>query len=348
MDTYQEKATFAGGCFWCLESAFAETEWILETRVWYAGWVEPNPSYEDVYSWRTWHREAIQITYDPKIINYETIVDTFWTLIDPTDSGGQFSDRGFSYTSAIFYRTSRQRYVAESSKKRLASSGLFPAPIVTPVIPFTTFYEAEEYHQKYYKKSSFRYSLYFQGSGRQKYQEDTWTPEARLYLQWKDAILAKKYSKPSDEELRGNLGAITYEVTQEDGTEPPFSSEFAEKWKDGIYVDAITGAPLFSSVDQYDAWCGWPSFSHPIHEHFIMLKQDTKYGMNRTEVRSKYGDNHLGHVFPDGPEEKWGERYCINGASLRFIPKERLKEEWYAEYEFLFKKPKEAETMKED
>jgi len=146
----------------------------------------------------------------------------------------------------------------------------------------------------------------------------------------------KKYFKPDDKTLKEKLTPLQYEVTQKDATERPFSSEYDQHDEEGIYVDIVSGEPLFSSKDKYDAGCGWPSFSKPIEKIEIIEKLDTSRGRIRTEVRSKYADSHLGHVFDDGPEERGGLRYCINGAALRFIKKEDLEKEGYGEYLKIF------------
>lgn len=235
----------------------------------------------------------MQIVFDPAIISYDEVLVRFWTQIDPTDNGGQFADRGFSYTTAIWYHTIEQKHKATESVGRLRDSKLFGEPIVTSILPFTTFHPAEDYHQKYYQKSSFRYVLYSKGSGREDFIDATWTPDAIAYLQGKDAFLAKKYRKPSEEEMKEALSEISYDVTQRAGTEMQYSSAFSTAWEDGIYVEIVSGEPLFSSRDQYDAGCGWPSFTRPINTHFITEKSDERHGMIRTEVRSKYGESHL-------------------------------------------------------
>lgn len=147
----------------------------------------------------------------------------------------------------------------------------------------------------------------------------------------------KRYTKPDQEEIKSKLNDLEYSVTQESATERPFTHEYNDIYEDGIYVDIVSGEPLFSSNDKFDAGCGWPSFTKPLVDNHVVEKSDKTHGMIRTEVRSKYADSHLGHVFNDGPKDKGGLRYCINGASLRFIKKEDMEKEDYGEYLVLFK-----------
>lgn len=336
-----KQAYFSGGCFWCTESDLQKAPGVVEVVSGYAGGNAVNPTYSDVTSEKSGHREAVEIYYDGKITSYENLVRYHLMHIDPTDGGGQFYDRGESYQAVIFFGSEEERFIAERAIRELNDAKVFEKPVVVKLLPYKNFYPAEEYHQNYAEENTIKYCAYRESSGRDAFLKKYFGTKSWAELVGKNISMEKAglqnrdytyFVKPNDDQLREQLTDIQYEVTQKEGTERPFQNAYHDNSTPGIYVDIVSGEPLYSSSDQYDSGTGWPSFVKPIDSQYIVEKVDQGLFFTRTEVRSKYGDNHLGHVFTDGPSERGGLRYCMNSAALRFIPREDMEKEGYSEY----------------
>jgi peptide methionine sulfoxide reductase msrA/msrB len=328
--------TLAGGCFWCTEAYFQEEKGIIDAVSGYAGGEASDATYLSVANGTTKHREAVQVTYDPSIISTEKVLDIYWSHIDPTNTQGQFADTGFQYTTAVFYQDEEQEMIARDAKMRLEKSGIFEKPIATEILPFTTFFKAEDYHQDYYKKAADNYERYKKGSGRAGFVEETWAKDAAIQFLKSEQTKKDAYDYTEEEiaEMLKNLDPLAYHVVAESGTESPFNNAYWNNKADGIYVDVVTGKPLFSSTHKYDSGTGWPSFWRTIDDDSVTMHEDNSLSTTRTEIRS--GAGHVGHVFEDGPKEEGGRRFCTNSASLRFVPKEEMTKEGYEAYLYLF------------
>ncbi|MDQ6963589.1 MAG: peptide-methionine (R)-S-oxide reductase MsrB [Mariprofundales bacterium] len=323
-------ALFAGGCFWCMERPFEQHAGVREVISGYTAGSSVNPTYHNYADGG--HIEAVMVHYDPNRVSYSELLQLFWQQIDPTDSGGQFVDRGHQYSSAIFYQSERERRLAERSRLELINSGRFSAAVVTPILPAQPFYPAEEYHQDYYRKNPVRYWYYRSRSGRDQFLQQVWGSFTDHVVT--DPVVDDRGRGEGDlqgsglqeMDLRERLTPLQYRVTQESGTEPPFDNLYWREKRQGIYVDLLSGEPLFSSKDKFDSGTGWPSFSRPLVADSVVERVDRGWFSTRIEVRSRRSDSHLGHLFDDGPPPT-GKRYCINSAALRFIPKEQLEEQ---------------------
>lgn len=302
----------AGGCFWGSEKYLASIRGVVSTQVGYANGETENPTYEEVCRHNTGHAEAVRVVYDAGILPLAFLLALYYESIDPVSVNRQGGDRGAQYRTGIYYVDDHDLPVIERSIAQLQAR--YDKPIAIEVAPLRNFSYAEDYHQKYLDKNPGGYCH---------------ISTAKFEQAAKAIVDPTAYSLPDTDALRQTLTAVQYEVTQNSATEPPFQNSFWDSFKPGIYVDITTGEPLFASSDKFESGCGWPSFSKPIDPSVIREKQDTSHGMRRVEVRSRAGDAHLGHVFDDGPRETGGLRYCINSASLRFIPKEEMAQQGY-------------------
>jgi peptide methionine sulfoxide reductase msrA/msrB len=341
LTTPLDTATFAGGCFWTMEHAYDDLPGVISATSGFMGGTTKNPSYMQVVEGNTGHLESVQVVYDPAKVSYETLLWTFWHNIDPFQADGQACDTGPNYHTAVFVRGAEQRRAASVTRQQIADR--FHREVAAQVLTAGPFYAAEDYHQDYAKKNPVRYGMYRTGCGRDRRLREIWGDEAGVAkvsaastTTLRQAMYTVK-QRPSDAELRRTLTPLQYEVTQHEGTERPFQNEYWDNHKEGIYVDVVSGEPLFSSLDKYDSRTGWPSFTRPLEVSNVQEKTDRSLFMERTEVRSTHGNSHLGHVFPDGTRPT-GLRYCINSASLRFIPVDSLEAAGYGQYVALFKK----------
>jgi peptide methionine sulfoxide reductase msrA/msrB len=332
----------AGGCFWCVEADIEKLHGVLTAVSGYAGGTTENPTYGDYAAGG--HREVVLATYNPSVVSYREIVVYAIKHMDPTDPDGSFHDRGPQYSPAIYYETPAEKHIAEDVVAKIDSLGVYDKKLAVQILPEPKFWKAEDYHQDYYKGvfTSLKYKYYRAASGRDDFIKAHWGDDTGPTLPGENAPYDlsawEDFTKPSDKELQAMLTPLQYKVTQENGTEPAYSNDYWDNHEEGIYVDVVSGEPLFSSTDKFDSGTGWPSFTKPIYPDAVATRADYSLVFPRTEVHARIAGSHLGHVFNDAPPELGGIRYCMNSAALRFVPKANMTKEGYAQFLTLFDK----------
>lgn len=315
----------AGGCFWGLEAYMQKIKGVEDAVSGYANGKTDNPSYKDLHT--SGHAETVKVVYNPDMVSLEELLEYYLRVVDPVSINKQGNDTGTQYRTGVYYTNNSEKTIIE---KVLANEqNKYDKPIAIEVLPLQQFFIAEEYHQDYLAKNPGGYCHIDLSLADKPLDKKTETqskePKIDIY----------KYPRPSDDELKKQLTDEQYQVAVNSDTERPFANEYWNNFEKGIYVDITTKEPLFVSTDKFESGCGWPSFSKPINEDVVKYSEDDSFNMNRTEVRSRSGNAHLGHVFDDGPKESGGKRYCINSASLEFIPYEKMDERGYGYLKYL-------------
>ena len=305
-----KKIYLAGGCFWGTDHLFSLVEGVEKTAAGYANSRVPYPTYEQVCTGRTGAAETVEIIFDDMKVGLTELLSIYFRSIDPTTLNRQGNDIGTQYRTGIYYTDPADLPVIEAFVA--AVQRRYSEPLAVEVKPLENFYPAELYHQEYLYKNPGGYCHV----------------DPALF----EEVRNRQQTKERKAELRDRLTPLQWEVTQNGATERPFTNEYDHEFRKGIYVDITDGTPLFISSSKYDSGCGWPAFTRPIDRNLVTEHTDTSFGRVRTEVRSASSGSHLGHVFPDGPISEGGQRYCINSASLRFIPLEDMDKEGYGEY----------------
>ena len=337
----EQVAVFSGGCFWGIQAVFQHVKGVTNAVSGYAGGDAATANYDRVSDGNTGHAESVRVTFDPAQVSYEQLLHVFFAIAhDPTQLNRQGPDHGTQYRSAIWFTSEQQKTAAESYIAQLNTSKFWPRPIVTQVAALGTFYPAESYHQDYATLHPMQPYIAIHDAPKvallKKQMPSLYRERPVLVSDAAKEKTMREYKKPADAEIKQKLNPLQYNVTQHEATEPPFRNEYWNNHEDGIYVDIVSGEPLFSSLDKYDSGTGWPSFTKPLETANITTKTDRQFGVTRTEVRSTHADSHLGHVFDDGPRPT-GQRFCMNSASMRFIPVAKLEAEGYGEYLKLFR-----------
>ena len=325
----QRDIYLAGGCFWGMETLLRLMNGVVSVESGYANGYTENPSYRDVCQ-ESGHAETVHVVYDPAVLPLSRLLDVYFRAIDPTAKNRQGNDRGVQYRTGVYYTRDEDAAVIEEALSKLQQR--YAQPLAIEAAPLVNFYRAEEEHQEYLIKNPQGYCHIPRYLFDEAYKANRRAPKQSDAPVTKDTA----YEKPDAETLKEALTPMAYAVTQEAATEPPFQNAYDQEFREGIYCDVTTGHPLFVSTAKFDAGCGWPAFSRPIERALIEERTDRSHGMTRTEVVAKASGAHLGHVFDDGPQKDGGLRYCINSASLRFIPREEMAAQGYAAYLDLF------------
>lgn len=302
---------FAGGCFWGVEAFFSQMPGVHDVTSGYANGSGENPTYEDVISGEMGFVEAVEVQYDPDEVELSKLITYYFKAINPTTLNQQGNDIGIQYRTGIYYVNDKDALVID--ELITAERKKYDKAVVTEVLPLTNYFLAEEEHQDFLVKNPNAYCHI----------------DMSILDDLNSLIDPTLYSRPSDDEIKKKLTDEQYKVAVLDDTEAAYSNEYWDLYAPGIYVDIVTGEPLFSSTDKYDSYCGWPSFTKPIDPNVVTYTVDTSFNMVRTEVRSRVGDIHLGHVFDDGPADRGGKRYCINSASILFVSLDDMELEGY-------------------
>lgn len=332
----------AGGCFWCVESDLEKLPGVVSVVSGYAGGTTKNPTYKNYASGG--HREVVEVTYDANQVSYEDILIVTMKTTDPTDDNGTFGDRGDKYSAAFYYEDVTQKALIDTLIREVDEQGPYDKPLAIDVEVRPTFWPAEDYHQDYYKGTltQLKYQYYRNASGRNDFIKRYWGTDVGPTLPWRNqpnlsttnqpSYMWNDYVKPDQAELQATLEATAFKVTQKNGTERAGTSPLDKNVEKGIYVDILSGEPLFSSKDKFDSGTGWPSFVRPITATAVTEHEDRALFSVRTEIRSAIADNHLGHVFTDGPRDRGGLRYCMNGVALRFVPEAEMVAAGYGDF----------------